>query len=506
MTADSALTDDDRQSVLSFLAGSTDSSASYVPKSGEIVGILKQMKDTMEKELADTTAEEEKAIADFEALAAAKTKEVEINTDAIETKTERLGQVSVEVVNLKEDIDDTSKGLAEDKDFLANLDKNCATKKSEYEVVKKTRADELVALADTIKILNDDDALELFKATLPSPSLLQTKVASQEVKRRALRALKAVRSGANGVKDPRLDLITLALRGKKVSFEKVLAMIDEMVALLGKEQTDDDAKKAFCQSELDKTEDELKVLEQTVADLEKGIEDAQSGIATLAEEIAGLTEGIKELDKSVAEATENRKAEHEEYSKTLAADTAAKEIIKMATKRLNQFYNPKLALTQVHGVNFIQLASRKDAPPPPPETFGPYTKKGQESAGVLAMMGMLEADLDKEIQEIEVEENDAQAEYEEMMKESGAKRTTDSKAIENKEGTKADLESQLEQMTLEKKSKTAEAYATAKTIQDLHLECDWLVSNYETRKEARAGEIDALKKAKAVLSGADYSL
>jgi len=315
-----------------------------------------------------------------------------------------------------------------------------------------------------------------------------------------------MRSGAHGVKDPCLDLITLALRGKKVSFEKVLAMIDEMVALLGKEQTDDDAKKAFCESELDKTEDELKVLEQTVADLEKGIEEAQSGIATLAEEIAGLTEGIKELDKSVAEATENRKTEHEEYSKTLAADTAAKEIIKMATKRLNQFYNPKLALTQVHGVNFIQLASRKDAPPPPPETFGPYTKKGQESAGVLAMMGMLEADLDKEIQEIEVEENDAQAEYEEMMKESGAKRTTDSKAIENKEGTKADLESQLEQMTLEKKSKTAEAYATAKTIQDLHLECDWLVSNYETRKEARAGEIDALKKAKAVLSGADYSL
>jgi len=74
---------------------------------------------------------------------------------------------------MEEDLDDTSKALLADKQFLADLDKNCATKKDEYDVVKKTRAEELVAISETIKILNDDDALELFKQTLPSASLFR---------------------------------------------------------------------------------------------------------------------------------------------------------------------------------------------------------------------------------------------------------------------------------------------------------------------------------------------
>jgi len=45
-----------------------------------------------------------------------------------------------------------------------------------------------------------------------------------------------------------------------------------------------------------------------------------------------------------------------------------------------------------------------------------------------------------------------------------------------------------------------------KFLGEVHGDCDWLLTNFDTRKTARAGEIDALTKAKAVLSGADYSL
>jgi len=64
----------------------------------------------------------------------------------------------------------------------------------------------------------------------------------------------------------------------------------------------------------------------------------------------------------------------------------------------------------------------------------------------------------------------------------------------------------LQKDTEEKTATTAEAMATEQTISSLHADCDWLTQNFEVRKEARAGEIDSLKKAKAVLSGADYSL
>merc|ERR1719350_173721 len=146
------------------------------------------------------------------------------------------------------------------------------------------------------------------------------------------------------------------------------------------------------------------------------------------------------------------------------------------------------------------------APPPPPETWGAYQKKGQEHSGVIAMMDLLVTDLDKEMQEMEVDEKNAQEEYEIFMRDSQAKRAGDSKSIADKEGTKAGLEARLQKRGAEHKATNAEAYATATTIKDLHLECDWLLSSFQPRKEARAGEVDSLKKAKAVLSGADFAL
>jgi len=529
LTVEMDLSSSDRDMLTSFLT----SDGGYAPQSGEIVGILKQMKETMEKELADMTATEKAAIADFGALSAAKEKEIAMNTKAIEAKTERKGRVDVEVVDLKETVDDTSKAVAEDKKFLADLKSNCDTKQKEWEVRSKTRADELLALADTIKILNDDDALELFKKTLPSPSLLQLKVSSSAVRKQALKLL---RSGAQH--DPKLELVMLALRGgQSTNFDKVIKMIDEMVELLGKEQTDDDDKKSYCEAELDKTEDDLKVLENSISDLEKAIDEAKSDVAKLTEELAALASGIKALDKSVGEATETRKEENAEYKASMQADKAAKELIGIAKNRLMKFYNPKLykpppkvemgeeqsiavnmgseaaptvAPSGIAGTGvtaFVQLASDDtEAPAPPPETWGAYQKKGQEQSGVTAMMDLLVADLDKHMTESEVDEKDAQSDYESFMQDAKNKRAADSKSISDKEGVKADLEAKLQDMGKEKKSSLKEAMGVAETLKDLHLECDWLLKNFEARKTARAGEVDSLKKAKAVLSGADYSL
>merc|ERR1719263_1675679 len=146
------------------------------------------------------------------------------------------------------------------------------------------------------------------------------------------------------------------------------------------------------------------------------------------------------------------------------------------------------------------------APPPPPETFGAYAKKGGESTGVVSMLDMMVADLDKEITEIETEEKENQAEYETMMSESAKKRAADAKSIEDKESAKADLEGNLVTSKEQKASKTKEAMNTAQYLSEVHGDCDWLLANFAARKEARAGEIDALTKGKAVLSGADFSL
>merc|ERR1719359_2406591 len=107
----------------------------------------------MNADLAEATSSEKEAIKAFNELMAAKEKEVAALTKAIEEKMVRLGKLQVDIVEMKEDLDDTGKALLEDKKFLADLDKNCKTKAAEHEENMKLRGQELLALADTIKIL-----------------------------------------------------------------------------------------------------------------------------------------------------------------------------------------------------------------------------------------------------------------------------------------------------------------------------------------------------------------
>merc|ERR1719440_750285 len=122
------------------------------------------------------------------------------------------------------------------------------------------------------------------------------------------------------------------------------------------------------------------------------------------------------------------------------------------------------------------------------------------------MMDNLVADLDKEIVEMEHEEKDSQEDYEEAMKDAADKRAEDSKAITDKELAKAELEASLQSNKDAKLATDQELMETKEIIANLHKECDWLLAKYEERKAARTNEIDALKKAKDVLKGADYSL
>merc|ERR1719491_1483344 len=206
---------------------------------------------------------------------------------------------------------------------------------------------------------------------------------------------------------------------------------------------------------------------------DNAIATAKESIATLTEEIASLIAGIKKLDKSVAEATEQRKEENSEYKALVASDTAAKQVLAWAKNRLNKFYNPKLykappkkelsaedriysnqgmelstaapsgvADTIIATASLVQIRAheQKEAPAAPPATWDAYSKKSGSSTGVISMIDLLISDLEKELTEAKTEEKDAQADYEQLMKDAADKRTTDSKSLSEKQGAKADTE------------------------------------------------------------------
>merc|ERR1740130_2398873 len=155
------------------------------------------------------------------------------------------------------------------------------------------------------------------KKTLPgASSFMQVAVSSGALRTQALAAIQGSKwRSAN------LDFIALAIRGKKIGFEKVIGMIDEMAATLKTEQTDDDNKKEYCAAQFDQSDDKKKSLERSIKDLETAIADAKEGISATQDEIKALTAGIKALDKAVAEATEQRKEENEDFTQLMASDS-----------------------------------------------------------------------------------------------------------------------------------------------------------------------------------------
>merc|ERR1719265_278174 len=388
---------DDRRNVLAFFQENGD----YAPQSGQIVGILKGMKDDMEAELKEAIAQEEKSIAGFADLKASKEKEIEMATEAIETKTGRSGEIAVSVVQTKDSLEDTQEELSDTEKFITQLATECATKEKEFAEASKLRAEDVKAISEAISILNDDDALDVFKKARPS-ALVQDQLGflqkSNGPASKARRAQALIAAAAKKANNAQLILLLYTLnsklkmsaKGKTHGLESVIKMIDDMVVILGKDQADDDKSKTFCEDELDKTTDEQKAATDKKAQVEAQMAEAKDAVEALGDAIATLQQDIKELDKTVAQATEQRKEEHADFLESQQLNEAAVQLVGKAKNRLQKFYNPTLykaapktenTMEQkiVDAGTFVQirLHDGEDS-----FTLAPY-QKSEKSAGVL---------------------------------------------------------------------------------------------------------------------------
>jgi len=509
----------DRRQALAFLEDSSESTGA----SDEIVGILKAMKDDMEAELKEAIAAEEKAVAGFADLKASKEKEIEMATEAIETKMARAGELAVSVVQSKDALEDANEEAADTTKFLSTLEKDCATKEADMAERTKMRSMEITAISEAIGILNDDDALDVFKKSLPS-SFVQTVGFLQKGDARASRARKAqalIAGLAGKTKDTHLNLLLYTV-GSKLKlksaggFDDVVKMIDDMIVLLGKNQKDDETQKAYCEGEFEKSADEQAASKTKLAQTDAKLSELTDTIGTLMEEISALGASIEALDKSVADATEQRKEEHAAYVAQMQMNEAAMGLVDKAKNRMQKFYNPTLYKAPPKTENtmeekiiiagtFAQVHMHV-APPPAPEMPSGPVQKNAKSAGVIGMMDTIIKDLGDDMKDMEYEEKTAQKDYAELMADSQTTRAGDSKALTGKTATKAEVESEL-MTTKEIRSATAtDLKQIATVISDLHAACDFIMENFDLRKEARTNEIEGLKNAKAVLAGASFSL
>merc|ERR1719487_1768894 len=292
-----------RETVSSFLQGET-------PGSGEILGMLKAMKDELSRDIAQLEKDEAAAVSGFTSMKASKEKEIEFADESIESKKERVGTLAVEIVKNKDAVEDSAAEAAAAKKFAATLDKQCASKKKEWAEISKMRADEMAAIGEAIGILTDDDALDVFKKSIPAAALvqaqpdmrrtgfthrnmftgemsfLQAKKAPAQVLEKAM-AIIAHASASK--KTTHAGLMFMSLKSKMrlaqkasvegaVDFSEIFKMIDEMIAILTKDNADDAAQKDFCIAELTKTESEKAATDDKLASLESQIAELSDGI------------------------------------------------------------------------------------------------------------------------------------------------------------------------------------------------------------------------------------
>merc|ERR1719182_1372666 len=343
---------------------------SYAPQSGEIFGILKQMKESFETNLSDSQKEEMANQKAYEDVKAAKTDEIAAGQDQIDKKTEELASTDEKLAESKEDLEDTKNSLSADEELLMMLKEKCSSTDAEWEERQKTRQLEMEACSKALAVLSSDDAHDLFTKTF-NPAFVQVESSSRSARRnQAASVLAAV---AKKVNNPRLS--ALAAKVRLDAFTKVKKAIDDMVSQLLKEKEDEIKHKDFCVEEFNTNQLQTEKKDREKQDLIALIEDLDLSIKTLTAEIDQLKAEISEAQVAMKRAGEDREKENKDFQQTVADQRASQKLLQAALNILKGFYEKKEAA----------LLQKQEPAGPPPPGFKDY-KKNAASGGVMGMI------------------------------------------------------------------------------------------------------------------------
>jgi len=460
----------------------------YASQSGEILGIMKQLKEEMEGDLSEAQKTEAARAGAFAELREAKNAEIAAGEKMLEEKKAELAQAEFDLANAKEDLEEVQAALAEDQKFLANLIKTCDEADKNFEIRKKSRLGEIQAVSETIEILTSDEARDKMNGAYGK--FLQVEQSSKVARKRAI-AAKILRNAAKKSGDPEMSVLATSV--ELDAFTKIKAMIDELIAKLKQQQVDEVAKKDWCDSEFQENTMQNMKTEDLRIDQTTAIENLNSAIKTLTDEITAAKAQIADSQIALQRAGENRVKENQDFQKTVADQVATQEILATALDKLATFYDS--ALVQVVNKNSKHA---KQAPPVPQIEY----KKSAGASGVMSMIEKLIYDAKEMVAEAKKGEGEAQTQYETFLADTNALVKDLQSAVVTKSEEKAKAEKELVETEEALQGTMTDLEDLAKYKAGLHGDCDYILKNFQIRQEGRGSEIEALQQAKQILSGA----
>jgi len=467
-----------RQILAAFIQQPAANAGSYTPASGQIFGILKQMKEEFEGNLSASQADEMKSQSEFNQLKAAKQTEINASSAQAKDKTATLAATHEALAAAKENLAGSREALSADQQFVQDLQLHCQQSDKDFADRTKTRSEEIAAVSEAIQILSEDDARDNFSKTLNFIQLSGEK---------ALRNKGAAVLAAHG-------LMGLAAQAKVDVFAKIRESIDSLVAGLKQTQADEVAQKDACSSDINHNDKDTAVKQRDINELTTLIATSTETIERLSREISGLQDEVKETNVQMAKASEEREAENKEFQDAVAEQRAAQAVLQKALRRLEVFYK-KASLVQADPGTSLSEA---------PAGFGEY-KASKGAGGVMSIIqNVIDEAATMEKDAIQAE-GDAQSSYEEFIKNANASNNAANNGISRKTEQRAETQATKVGAEGDRSAALDDAERLSATNADLHSACDFLLKQFDLRQAARAQELDGLAEAKAIFSGADFN-
>jgi len=480
----------DAQGATSFL--SIPGFQSYGSQSGQIFGILNQMKDDFEDHLQEINDEEDKAKKDYAALKSAKEDQISDGKKEVIDLDKRLGNVGEKQAQADKDLKDATEQLANDREFLANLQTKCKEHNEEYDTRVKDRLEEIKAVEGAIKFLNDEDSFKLFDKTL---SFLQTSSAeAEQMQMRRVNAASTLERVAAETGSPMLAM--LAGRVRLDAFTEVKKAISGMVAELTKQQQDEVEHKDWCVKEMNENTKDTAAANSKRDTLSVKRDDLKKSIETLSKQIETAKGEVAESKNQMAKASDTREAANADYQQTITDQRMTQMVLGKALNSLRQVYallengqrrGPGAAVAQVGGQA--------------PVKFKKYGKNAGGGQALTLLEGILADSKKAEADAIKAEQN-AQTTYEQFMLDSNKGLEKKAEQISTLSGNRAKAEEELNMAKKDLAATDKRLNNLAAEKDDLHGSCDFVMKNFKVRQDARQAETDALKEAMAILSGA----
>merc|ERR1719353_146191 len=472
------------QALLQATQGSSDSDlefqpagapdpAAYKSKSGGILSVLEDMLEKAKAELASAQKAEMNAAFDFKMLKQKIEDAVAFGEKTLaETKKAKAAAEEAKAT-AEGELETAAKNLADDETHLKDLQQECMTASEEDTESKKSRAEELEALATAKKILEEktggasDRAYSFLQIGTVSKAGTKTKEVKQHV-------LDLLQSLAQKNDDKQLSLLAQRIESAAMlgedPFAKIKGLISEMIEKLEAEAAKEAAHKAFCDKEMSETKAKKE-------DKESEIEDLTTKIAKLTEEIATLEEELGAIAKAQKEADAIRTEEKAAWEAAKADYESGIEGVGMALKVLRDYYAEKEEA-------LIQEA---------------HDKATGAATGIIGMLEVVESDFTKSLAEGTAKESMAQEEYEKLTQDNKIATTEKETAVKYKTKDKKETEEMLVSLKEDKETVEKEYAAVMEYWEELQGMCIAKPEPYAERKRRREAEIAGLKEALTIL-------